>query len=501
MVCRRDSRRMPFAPVTNVTDVVSVVEVTGSQSREFLVPMTHIADELTGSGTAQKRAPRRVSVATRRALISAFAVAGLLMTGLTGFAAPAADAANVAPGYPTWEDVQNAKNNESLKATEIANIQSLISGLQTNVEVTQAASIAAGDAYYAAQQEFLLQEYRATELQTQADAQAAAATDAETKVGQVASQLYRSGGDDTALKLLFSEDSADADQLLNQLGQMDKLMQRNQTVYDDAVLATNSAQSLTDQAKVARDERDRLQKIAEEAWVTAQAAAQAAADALAAQQANLMTLEAQLLALQDETTNVTTQYEAGVEAERARLAAEEAARIAAAEEARRRAEEEAAKNPPPTTPQPPAAGGGESAGSGGWVRPSYGGRTSGYGPRYVQCGPSYCSSGFHAGVDLASGCGSGIYAAQSGTVTYSGYNGGYGNYVRIDHGGGTGTGYGHIQNGGLLVSYGQWVNAGDLIALEGNTGNSFGCHVHFEVYIWGSTVNPIDFLGARGIWV
>lgn len=441
-----------------------------------------------------------MSVAARRALMSTLAVAGLLMTGLSGFAAPPADAA---AGYPSWEDVQNAKNNEALKQTEIANIQSLISGLQTEVEVTQAASIAAGDAYYNAQQQFLMQEYRATELQTQADAEAANASDAETKVGQVASQLYRSGGDDTALKLLFSDDSADADQLLNQLGQMDKLMERNQTVYDDAVLATNSAQSLSDQAQVARDERDRLKKIAEDAWLTAQAAAQAAADALAAQQTNLMTLEAQLLALQDETTNVTTQYEAGVEAERQRLAAEEAARIAAAEEARRRAEEEAAKNPPVTTPQPPSAGGGggSSGGTGGWVRPSYGERTSGYGPRYSQCGPNYCMSSFHQGVDLASGCGSGIYAAQSGTVTYSGYNGGYGNYVRIDHGGGISTGYAHIQSGGLLVSYGQWVNAGDLIALEGNTGNSFGCHVHFEVYNWGSTINPIDFMAGRGIWV
>ena len=481
--------------------------MTGPQSREFLVPMTHTADELTERGTTKKRGPRRVGVATRRALLSTFAIAALLTTGLFGFSSPAADAADVAPGYPTWEDVQNAKNNESLKATEITNIQTLISTLQTNVQVTQAASIAAGDAYYTAQQEFLLQDYRATELQAQADAEAAAATDAEAKVGQVASQLYRSGGDDTALKLLFSEDSNDADQLLNQLGQMDKLMQRNQTVYDDAALATNTAQSLTDQAKVARDERDRLKVIAEDAWVVAQAAAQAAADALAAQEANLITLQAQLLALQDETTNVTTQYEAGVEAERQRLAAEEAARIAAAEEARQRAEEEAAKNPPPSIPAPPSSGGGggggggSSAGTGGWVRPSYGSRTSGYGPRYSQCGASYCASGFHQGVDLASGCGSGIYAAHSGTVTYSGYNGGYGNYVRIDHGGGVGTGYGHIQPGGLLVGYGQWVNAGDLIALEGNTGNSFGCHVHFEVYVWGSTVNPIDFMAARGIWV
>ncbi len=86
-------------------------------------------------------------------------------------------------------------------------------------------------------------------------------------------------------------------------------------------------------------------------------------------------------------------------------------------------------------------------------------------------------------------------------MTYSGYNGGYGNYIRIDNGDGVGTGYGHIQYGGLLVGSGQWVNAGQMIALEGDTGNSFGCHVHFEVYVNGSTVNPVPFMAQYGISV
>ena len=126
---------------------------------------------------------------------------------------------------------------------------------------------------------------------------------------------------------------------------------------------------------------------------------------------------------------------------------------------------------------------------------------SGYGARTVQCGNSYCSSGFHYGVDLAAGCGAGIYAASAGRVVYAGWNGGYGNYVKIDHGGGIGSGYGHIRNGGIFVGVGQWVNAGQLIASEGNTGNSFGCHVHFETYVNGSPVNPIYFMADRGISV
>lgn len=150
-------------------------------------------------------------------------------------------------------------------------------------------------------------------------------------------------------------------------------------------------------------------------------------------------------------------------------------------------------------------GGGGGGGNGGgvvgsgWARPSSGWRTSGYGYRTGQCGSQGCASTFHAGVDLAAGCGAGIFAASAGRVTYAGYNGGYGNYVRIDHGGGIGTGYGHMS--AIYVGYGQWVNAGQLIGAEGNTGRSFGCHLHFECYVGGGTVNPIDFMGARGIGV
>ena len=108
----------------------------------------------------------------------------------------------------------------------------------------------------------------------------------------------------------------------------------------------------------------------------------------------------------------------------------------------------------------------------------------------MQCGNGYCSSGYHEGTDLGQACWSGIYAAQSGTVVYAGYNGGYGNYIKIDHGGGVATGYAHISYGGFYVGYGQWVNSGQLIAATGQTGNSFGCHLHFEVYVNGRTVNP-----------
>src|SRR5690606_38945975 len=147
-------------------------------------------------------------------------------------------------------------------------------------------------------------------LQAQADEQAQIADDSARKAGQVATQLYRNGGDDTALELFFAGSAASADELLSRLGTMDKLLTYNQSVYDDAVAARNSAQALSDQAVVARDERDRLQKVAEEKMRAAQDAAAAAQAALDEQAEHRITLEAQLQALKGETAKTVADYEA-----------------------------------------------------------------------------------------------------------------------------------------------------------------------------------------------
>ena len=439
----------------------------------------------------------------RRRLWPAVSRRGALGLGALGavalgtFAGPLAPAAFGAT-YPSWDDVQAAKANEAAKAGEVQKIQGLIQGLNDEVARTQAAAKVASDAFYEAQQAYFAQARRADELQAQADQQAALATDSANKAGRIAAQLYRNGGDDTSLELLFAGSAASTDDLLARLGTMDKLIERNRSVYSDAVMARDSAQSFSDQAVVARNERDRLQQEAEQKMVAAQEAANAAQAALDAQTANLATLEAQLAALQDTTAKTVADYQAGVEAARI---AEEQRKAAERAEAERRAAEAAAAAA--------AAGGGGGGGGGaggavggsGWARPGSGGVSSGYGPRYVQCGSGYCSSGYHEGTDLGQSCWSGIYAAQSGTVVFASYNGGYGNYIRIDHGGGVATGYAHISNGGYYVRYGQWVNSGDLIAATGQTGNSFGCHLHFEVYVNGRTVNPAPFMADRGIWL
>jgi murein DD-endopeptidase MepM/ murein hydrolase activator NlpD len=104
-------------------------------------------------------------------------------------------------------------------------------------------------------------------------------------------------------------------------------------------------------------------------------------------------------------------------------------------------------------------------------------------------------------VDLAPACYAPIYAAHSGTVTFAANGGGYGNEVVLDNGGGISTAYGHIVDGGILVSVGQHVSAGQQIAKIGSTGWSTGCHLHFETRVNGSAVDPVPFMAARGISV
>ncbi|MBR0467133.1 MAG: peptidoglycan DD-metalloendopeptidase family protein [Clostridia bacterium] len=99
----------------------------------------------------------------------------------------------------------------------------------------------------------------------------------------------------------------------------------------------------------------------------------------------------------------------------------------------------------------------------------------------------------HKGIDLSAKEGTPIFAAQSGTVTLSQWYYGYGNCVIIDHGNGFTTLYGHCSQ--LLCTVGQHVSAGDVIALVGSTGDSTGSHLHFEISINGTRIDPAPYLG------
>ena len=99
----------------------------------------------------------------------------------------------------------------------------------------------------------------------------------------------------------------------------------------------------------------------------------------------------------------------------------------------------------------------------------------------------------HKGIDIAASYGTDIKAVADGTIEYASYNsGGYGNLVIIDHGNGIKTYYGHCSK--LCVSVGQKVNAGDVIAKVGSTGNSTGNHCHFEIRVNGTQIDPQKYV-------
>ena len=138
-----------------------------------------------------------------------------------------------------------------------------------------------------------------------------------------------------------------------------------------------------------------------------------------------------------------------------------------------------------------------SVSPGGGLRggPVNGRMTSGYGARrhpilgYVR---------MHAGIDFGAAWGAPIFATGDGVVSYAGRHGGHGNYVRIDHGGGLGSGYGHMSR--IAVAPGTQVRAGQVIGYVGSTGLSTGPHLHYEVYRNGRTVDPLSagFGGLAG---
>jgi len=123
-------------------------------------------------------------------------------------------------------------------------------------------------------------------------------------------------------------------------------------------------------------------------------------------------------------------------------------------------------------------------------------------------GPLTVTSGFyirtlggitrpHTGIDITTG--SKIHAVMNGTVVKAGPSGGLGNAVRIDHGNGLQTEYGHMVTGSLTVTEGQTVTAGQELGTMGNTGRSFGVHLHFNVIEDGEYINPFPFLQNQGI--
>jgi murein DD-endopeptidase MepM/ murein hydrolase activator NlpD len=121
--------------------------------------------------------------------------------------------------------------------------------------------------------------------------------------------------------------------------------------------------------------------------------------------------------------------------------------------------------------------------------PTAGGIASGFGPRFH---PILNYTRMHYGVDIGGACGQPIWAADEGVVISAGYNGGFGYATVIDHGQGLATLYAHQTT--IQVGYGESVRRGEQIGLVGSTGLSTSCHLHFEVRVNGTPVDPVPYL-------
>ncbi|WP_458111379.1 peptidoglycan DD-metalloendopeptidase family protein [Arthrobacter sp. R1-13] len=329
---------------------------------------------------------------------------------------------------------------------------------------------------------------------------------ADTKklIGQIATQAYKSGGVPSNLTLLLGANSGTsltdtidlADQAMrSQNSAMDKLSQQNATnVNSQARLQAVEAEikdlkakadAALEREKAARDEaaakKEQVDKlIADTTRLNAEL--QAAKPGI---QSQLSKVQAQQNAVANEIAERDRKLREAWEAEQRRIA--EAAAAAA------RAQGQVAQPYVPVQGSPSAFG----------LRSPFSGGvpiTSGFGWRATPPGTVdfYGTGGYmHTGIDFGAGCGTPVYAAAGGTVFAAGWgNDGGGNHVKISHGVVQGNSLTTIyyHNSSVVVSAGQQVSQGQLIAYSGTTGNSTGCHSHFETWLNGAAVDPMTLL-------
>ncbi|MGO4120339.1 peptidoglycan DD-metalloendopeptidase family protein [Arthrobacter sp. YAF16] len=335
-------------------------------------------------------------------------------------------------------------------------------------------------------------------------------TDTRKLIGQIATQAYKSGGVPSNLSLFFGSNNGSltdtidlADQALrSQNTAMDKLTQQNATnVNSQARLQAVEAEIADLKAKadaaLVREQAARDEAAAKKATVDKLISdttrlnkqLQAAKPAI---QGQLAQVKARQDAVAAEIVERDRKLREAWEAEQRRIAAARAAAAAAAA----RAQGQVAPRPAPYVPAPP----GPVSAFG--LRSPFNGVpiTSGFGWRATPPGTIdfYGQGGYmHTGIDFGAACGTPVYAPAAGTVFSAGWgNDGGGNHVKISHGVVQGNSLTTIfyHNTSVVVSDGQQVSQGQLIAYSGTTGNSTGCHSHFETWVNGQAVDPMGLL-------
>ena len=331
---------------------------------------------------------------------------------------------------------------DTLKAND-AELEAAVKALDAGVAVQAANTDAAQQALKAAERSL-------GGAQARLAATEARMTDLRAKVSEAAVRAYVHPGGDTLLEIVRSKDLGEAS--------------RRQALLSHVV---SSDRDIVDQMRAVRqDEQMERENLAEAASLAAERK-RAAADKLAGL---------------EKARNDQVKLKNALDARIAQVTSEVAA--LSREEATLSALIRARQLPPESTDSPAASNApAAKVGGSGVAWPTNGSVTSGFGYRW---------GSLHAGIDIANGVGTPIRAAKAGTIILAGWNGGYGNCIVIDHGGGFSTLYGHMTR--LRASEGQRVSQGDLIGDMGSTGNSTGSHLHFETRVNGNPQDPTRYL-------
>ena len=313
----------------------------------------------------------------------------------------------------------------------------------------------------------------------EADASAAERDRIEQVLGDRARRAFMGGTPDPLL-MLGAEGIDDVAGALDNLAVLGALAARADASIESLDVARTQADATAarlgaevDRLEEVRSARAEVLAEAEEvlsARADVLADLEAQADRLMAQQEELEAEEAEILQL------IREQEEAARRAEEARRRAAEDAAPATTDEDDDQDEAAAQEEPPPPPASPPTA-------SGCYAWPAGGPVTSEYGPRWGR---------MHRGIDIDGNTGDALVAAQSGTVTFTGWYYGYGNMTLIRHSDGVTTAYAHQSSIGVRV--GQTVARGEYIGRMGATGNVTGSHLHFETRQSSGAVNPRTYL-------
>lgn len=303
-------------------------------------------------------------------------------------------------------------------------------------------------------------------------------------IGQMAREAYKGGGGVSSVSIVL--DAQSTEDFIQQYGLVSTAL-RTQSQSLDA-LRQIEAQDRNNEARLVaiRERVTELKAEADQKVVEADQARQAAAD----RKAEIEQLVAQQVAKKAtiETEKAATEAEqARIDAEAAQVAAELAQIIAAQRAALEAAAKAKGKKVAAAGPIGDSLFANPTS-----VNPIY--VTSEYGMRMH---PTLHYVRLHAGIDLRTYCNTPVYAGRAGTVQWAQTRYGFGNQVMVDHGFVNGnslmSSYNHLTR--FVVGAGQKVNQGTLIGYSGNTGTSAACHLHFEVYVNGATVNPRHLLG------